>query len=79
MAYVCDVEEMGGAADGAPAAKASVAARLARIPGAAMAWLSAWNEAADEAALARRTFGACGGKLTDGLEREMMRRLLRTE
>lgn len=79
MAYVCNVDEVGGARPSAPVAKASLVARLARVPGALVEWLAAWNEAADEAALARRTFGNCGGKLTDGLEREMMRRVLRTE
>lgn len=78
MAYVCDMDEVGVARRVEILPKARLGARLARLPRRALDWLIAWNEAADEAALAHRTFGNCGGKLTDGLEREMMQRTLRT-
>ncbi len=76
MAYVCDMDQLGSSHR---VAKASLGAKLAGYARNAVDWLAAWNEAADEAAIARQTYGACGGKITDGLEREMMRRLLRAE
>ena len=79
MAYVCDMDRVGEARRLEILPKMTLGARIAALPQRALDWLIAWNEAADEAAVARQTFGNCGGKLTDGLEREMMRRLLRTE
>ncbi|HMN73022.1 MAG TPA: hypothetical protein PKA55_14255 [Rhodoblastus sp.] len=79
MAYVCDIDHVGASRRIPAAPKASFGARIAGYAQRAADWLAAWNEAADEAAIARRTYGACGGKITDGLEREMMRQLLRTE
>lgn len=76
MAYVCDMDQVGSSHR---IAKASLGAKVAGFAHNAAVWLAAWNEAADEAAIARQTYGACGGKITDGLEREMMRRLLRPE
>lgn len=78
MAYVCDIDQMGAArrVDEVPEKKLGA---IAALPQRALDWLVAWNEAAEEAAVARRTFGNSGGKLTDGLEREMMQQLLRTD
>ncbi|MFO1134782.1 MAG: hypothetical protein U1E30_06335 [Rhodoblastus sp.] len=78
MAYVCDADQIVLAKPAAPP-RAGVVAALAALPRRAVDWISAWNEAADEAAVARDVYGPCGGKLTDGLEREMMRRLLKTD
>ena len=53
--------------------------RFATLPRQALDWLSAWNDAADEAAASRRVFSPCGAKLTDSMEREMMERVLHKE
>ena len=77
MAYVCDVDQI---VQGRPAPRpAGFVERLSALPGRALDWLAAWNDAADEAAAARRVFTPCGGKLTDGLEREMMQRVLQRD
>lgn len=73
MAYVCDVDQIVSAKPLAPR-RAPLVARLAHR---VRAWIGAWNEDVDEAAVARRLYGNCAGKLTDGMEREMMRRLTR--
>ena len=78
MAYVCDADQIVLARPAAPH-RAGVLERIAALPHRAFEWISAWNEAADEAAVARDVYGPCGGKLTDGHEREMMRRLLKTD
>jgi len=73
MAYVCDTEFI---APTTPAAKpTSWSSSLASLPRRALAWLAAWNEAADERA-GRTLFGRTDGKITDAMEREMMRRVL---
>ncbi|MEI2734834.1 MAG: hypothetical protein V9G24_08480 [Rhodoblastus sp.] len=77
MAYVCDADQIVLAKPAAPQ-RAGALATLVALPRRAVEWISAWNEVADEAAVARDVYGPCAGKLTDGLEREMMRRLLKT-
>lgn len=78
MAYVCDANQIVLAKPAAPR-RASALQTIVALPRRAFEWISAWNEAADEAAVAREVYGPCGGKLTDGYEREMMRRLLKTD
>ena len=78
MAYVCDADQIVLAKPVAPQ-KTSALESIAALPRRVIEWISAWNEAADEAAVARDVYGPCGGKLTDGLEREMMRRLLKAD
>ncbi len=77
MAYIYNIDQV-GAARRSPAVT-SLGAKATAVAQRVIDWLVAWNEAADESAAARTTYGMCGGKITDGLEREMMRRLLRTE
>ena len=71
MAYVSDARHVAAHAD-----QTGILRRLAQAPRSMLAWLSAWNAAAGEAAAARRVISPCGGKLTDGMEREMMDRVL---
>ncbi len=76
MAYVCDADQARFAQPLAPR-RAGVLETVAALPRRALDWLAAWDEAAEEAAAGRAVYGNCGGKITDGLEREMMRRLSR--
>lgn len=76
MAYVCDTREIPLPTAGATPARTDLLLRIARIPGRVAGWLAAWGDAADEAAIGRDFFLQTGGKLTDGMERELMRRVM---
>jgi len=75
MAYVCDVDQIAAGERAAPR-HAGIVETLAALPRRALDWLSAWNDAAEEAAISRQVFGDRGGRLTDSAEREMMQRVL---
>jgi len=75
MAYVCDAHQIVSARPATPH-QAGILETLASAPRRALAWLSAWSDAADEASIGRDFFLRSGGKLTDGMERELMRRVM---
>ena len=75
MAYVCDADQIVLDQPVAPR-HAGLFETLASLPRRALDRIVAWNEGADEAAAARDIYGGAAGKLTDAMEREMMRRLM---